>query len=154
MAKRSEIRTVQCYHCGHRFDVSGMAESTSCPGCNKPLFVGDIDIKGQRGPIRELRTCGSITIGKKGRLICEFIEAHGGIDCVGIIDSKRVLSGGRVHLGPKTQFRGALIAPSVVIDDGCKITLSGFEVPASALDRDAEEQPRPRGGKVTHRAAT
>ncbi len=133
MARATSPRTVQCYHCRHRFEVSARAESTSCPGCNKALYVGDIDVPGQRGPIREIRTCGRITVGKKGRLICESIEAHGGIDCLGIIDSKRIISGRRVTLGPKAQLKGMLQAPALVIEGGAKITSGGMGIPDDPL---------------------
>lgn len=125
---------MQCYHCRRRFEVSARAESTSCPGCNKALFVGDIDVPGQRGPIREIRTCGRITVGKKGRLICEFIEAHAGIECLGIIDSKKIIAGNRVVLGPKAQLKGVLQAPTLIIEGGAKIISGGMAVPEDPLE--------------------
>lgn len=106
-----------------------MAKSTPCPKCNKPLIVEDVDVKGQRGPIREIKTCGRITIGKRGRLIAEHIEAHGGIDCEGIIDSKRVISGQTVTLGPKSQFKGDLTAPSMEMQAGARFICRALRVP-------------------------
>ena len=133
MAKHSTPRLVQCYHCRHRFEVSGRAESTSCPGCNKPLFVGDIEVPGQRGPIRELRTCGRITVGKRGRLICETIEAHDGIDCLGVIDAKRILSGATLHLGAKAQLKGSITAPMMSVESGARIGNIAVAVPLDPL---------------------
>lgn len=124
-------RTVQCYLCGKRFEVSGMTQSTSCPGCNKPVLVADQEIKsGVRGPIRELRTCGRVIVGKKARLIAERIEAHAGLDCEGIIDAKAVVSGATVRLGPKAVYKGALSAPRLVVEAGAKLSWSEVAVPS------------------------
>ena len=119
---------VQCYQCDHRFEVGGSAQSTSCPGCNRPVLVADQIIKGQRGPLRELKTCGKIVVGKRGRLICQHIVAHAGLECEGIIDAKTVASNTRVVLGAKANFRGDLTAPSVDIADGTVIQLSHFRI--------------------------
>ena len=134
MARATAPRLVQCYHCRHRFEVSARAESTSCPGCNKPLYVGDIDVPGQRGPIREIRTCGRITVGKKGRLICESIEAHGGIHCLGIIDSRKIIAGDRVVLGPKAQLKGVLQSPILVGEAGARILSGRMAIPEDPLE--------------------
>jgi len=119
---------VQCYQCDHRFEVGGSAQSTSCPGCNRPVMVADQIIKGQRGPIRELKTCGKIVVGKRGRLICQHIVAHAGLECEGIIDAKTVSSNVKVILGPKANFRGDLTAPAVDIGDGTVIQPSYFRI--------------------------
>ena len=136
MAKISTPRTVQCYHCRHRFEVSGRAESTSCPKCNKPLFVANVDVTGRRGPMREIRTCGKVTVGKRGRLICEFIEAHGGVDCLGIIQARRIVSGALVTVGPKAQIKGDVTAPRLSIQLGAKIQGGQYAVPDDPLDVD------------------
>ena len=133
MARHTGPRMVQCYHCRHRFEVSSRAQSTSCPGCNKALMVGDEHITKLRGPLKELRTCGRITVSKRGRLIAEHIEAHGGIDCQGIIDAKHVLSGETVTLGPKSDYHGELTAPGVVMHKGAKVKPSRFAVPEDPL---------------------
>ena len=127
----SARRTVQCYLCGHRFEVSGMTQSTSCPGCNKPVLVADQEIKsGVRGPIRELRTCGRVVVGRKARLIAERIEAHAGLECEGIIDAKAVVSGATVRLGPKSVYKGAISAPRLIVEAGAKVSWSEFSVPS------------------------
>lgn len=133
MAKAVGPKTVQCYHCRHRFEVSGRAQSTSCPSCNKPLIVEDIVVDKLRAGLIELRTCGSITIKKRGRLMSERVEAHGGIVCEGIIDARQVISGKTVHLGPKSTYRGDLKAPAVIMEKGAKVHASLFEVPADPL---------------------
>ncbi len=96
-------------------------------------MVGDEHITKLRGPLKELKTCGRITVSKRGRLIVETIEAHGGIDCQGIIDAKHVLSGTTVTLGPKCDYHGDLTAPGVVMHKGAKVKPSVFAVPADPL---------------------
>ncbi len=128
MARQLPPKTVVCYHCHHAFEVGGRTQSTSCPGCNKPVMVADQIIDRQRGPLRELRTCGQVIVKKKGRLICHHIVAHAGIDCIGIIDAKDVVTGRHVHLGPKSQFKGDLTAPSLSVDLGARITASAFRI--------------------------
>lgn len=133
MARHAGPRLVQCYHCRHRFEVGGRAQSTSCPKCNKALIVSDIEVKsGVRGPMREDRTCGRIIVHKRARLISEYLEAHGGVECHGIIDAKKVVSGKAVLLTDKCQFKGALHAPSVDMKPGARV-LGQFAVPDDPL---------------------
>ena len=145
LAKTAGPKEVQCYLCGHRFEVSGRAQSTSCPGCHRAVAVAD-EVLGngkRRGPIRELRTCGRVVVGKKARLICEHVEAHGGLECLGILDSKDVVVGGEgLSLGPKSEFKGVLHAPSVRMEAGAKVHPSPFAVPS-----DPRGLLDPEGGK-------
>ncbi len=133
MARHAGPRTVQCYHCRHRFEVGGRAQSTSCPGCNKPLIVGDVDVKQLKGPLKEVRTCGRIIVRKKGRLMAEYVEAHGGIDNQGVIDARHVVCGSVIRLAPKSQFKGDLVAPSLEIQLGARILGGLFAVPEDPL---------------------
>lgn len=103
-------------------------------------MVGDEHITKLRGPLKELRTCGRITVSKRGRLIAETIEAHGGIDCQGIIDAKHVLSGTTVTLGPKCDYHGDLTAPNVDMHKGAKVKPSKFAVPEDPLDLGTLQQ--------------
>ena len=142
MARSLPPKTVQCYHCDHRFEVGGRAQSTSCPNCNKPVIVADQEIKGQRGPIRELKTCGQIIIKKRGRLICQQVVAHAGLVCEGIIDARTVTSGQTVTIGPKANFKGDLTAPAVEVALGAKIQPSLFQIgkpPDEPEDSDSQE---------------
>ncbi|MEM9914571.1 MAG: polymer-forming cytoskeletal protein [Planctomycetota bacterium] len=138
MARSLPPKTVQCYHCDHRFEVGGRAQSTSCPGCNKPVMVADQIIDKQRGPIRELKTCGKIIVKKRGRLICHHVVAHNGLECEGIVDAKTVLSRMPVTLGKKANFKGDLTAPSVEIIEGAQIQPSRF-----AIGPPMDEPPEP-----------
>ncbi|MFA9480122.1 polymer-forming cytoskeletal protein [Phycisphaerales bacterium AB-hyl4] len=133
MARQPATRKVQCYHCRHRFDVSGRAQSTSCPGCYKPVIVGDVVVTTLK-PVTEVRTCGSIVVKKKGRIIARVIEAHGGIDCEGAIDAKTVQGGLGVRLGPKAVFKGDLLALSLRVEEGARVTGGFFDIPNNDLD--------------------
>lgn len=133
----SAPRTVQCYHCTHRFDVPGIAQSTSCPKCHKALIVGDVIVKGLKGPLREVRTCGRVEVGTKGRVIADLIEAHGGIDCLGVIEAKRVICGGAMTLGAKAQVRGQISAPSLEVRLGARISSTAIAVPSDPLGLSA-----------------
>ena len=125
-----------------------MAQSTSCPGCHKPVIVADEKLPAgrRRGPLRELRTCGKVFVGKRARLIVEHLEAHGGIECLGIIDAKKVVAGNGLYLGPKAQFKGELHAPTVVMEPGAVVQPSLFQVPSDPqglLEQREEPEPKP-----------
>ena len=132
MARRVTFRTVQCYHCAHRFEVSSSAESSSCPGCNKPVMVGDMTVKTLK-PVQKVQTCGKIIVAKRGRIIADLIVAVEGIEVEGVIDAKKVISGGPVTLAKKAEWRGDLMAPSLQIADGAKVRRSYFEIPVDHL---------------------
>lgn len=133
MGKLTSPRLVQCYHCRHRFEVGGRTQSTACPKCHKPLHVADVIVDKLWGPGRELRTCGRVEVGRKGRIIAEFIEAHDGINVQGTLECKRVLSGDLVTIGGKAQWKGNLTAPKLKIEPGAKIGGGIFAVPEDPL---------------------
>ena len=128
---RSGPLTVQCYHCRHRFDVAARAQSTACPKCNKALFVGDVIVK-QLKPVREVRTCGKVIVQRTGRIIAELVEAHRGVECLGVIDVKKVLAG-PVTIGPKAIWKGDCHAIHLTVKAGAKITAGKFSVPEDTL---------------------
>ena len=135
MAKNKGPRLIQCYHCRHRFEVGGRAQSTSCPGCNKPLIVEDLVYDKKKSGIGKLKvqTCGSVTVKKGGRVTAELVEAHGGIICHGTIEAKQVISGKTLVLGKTSLFYGTLNAPAVDMALGAKLKPSMFEVPSDPL---------------------
>ena len=144
MARAAGPKRVQCYHCGHRFEVSARAQSTSCPNCNKALLVSDI-ILSKYDAVKAKQTCGKIVIKKKGRLIAELVEANEGIECEGILEAKRVISGKTVLLKKKCSFQGHLQAPACVVELGATIKPSLFEVPSDPkglAGLDEENQPK------------
>jgi len=132
MARRVTFKTVQCYHCAHRFEVSSSAESSSCPGCNKPVFVGDLNIKTLK-PVQKVQTCGKIVVAKRGRIIADLVVAVEGMEVEGHVDAKKVVSGGPVTIGKKAEWRGDLMAPSLRIANGARIRRSYFEIPVDHL---------------------
>ena len=97
------------------------------------MIVEDLVIDKLKAGLIELRTCGSITVKKKGRIMADRIEAHGGIVCYGIIEAKKVVSGKAVVLAKSATFRGDLQAPSVEMAAGAKVKPSMFEVPSDPL---------------------
>jgi len=135
MARNVGPRTVQCYHCRHRFEVGGRTQSTSCPGCNKPVIVEDVVVDRLRAGLVELRTCGKVTIKKKGRLmVAKTVEAHGGVECEGVLEAGTVISGQTVVMGKSCQWHGDLTAPAVVMEAGAKVKPSRFNVPGDPLE--------------------
>lgn len=149
MAKNKGPRQVQCYHCQHRFEVGGRAQSTSCPSCHRSLFVDDKVIDTMKAGIGKLKiqTCGTITVKKKGHITAELVEAHGGIICHGVIEAKQVISGGTVELGKSAAFRGDLQAPSVKMAAGAKVRPSVFEVPSDPLGLADLDKGPPKDGE-------
>lgn len=127
----AQLRTIQCYHCRHRFEVPKQAMSTSCPKCSKPLTVEDIVIKTAHA-VRKIQTCGKLVVQKKGRVIAQSVEAHGGVDVEGILEAK-VLSGGPVRIGAKAQWRGDCSAPSLEVELGGRIDSGYFVIPDHSL---------------------
>jgi len=133
MARRSGPHTIQCYHCRNRFEVGGLTQSTACPKCHRAVIVNDVIVKNLYGPLKEIRTCGKIEVRKRGRVIAEFIEAHEGIDCTGVIDARKVISGAPVMLGARCKFKGDLEAPELEIKKGAQINGGKFAVPHDPL---------------------
>ncbi len=140
MAKSKGPRRVQCYHCGHRFEVSGMAQSTSCAGCNKSLIVHDIHVKGRalHGPTKDTKTCGKVIVDKNARMISDTIVAHGGVDCMGTIDSKKQIITSHFHLGPKARFKGNVAALTAKVELGAQVQ-GEFRIPDDPQNLDELE---------------
>ncbi|MHC4846330.1 MAG: polymer-forming cytoskeletal protein [Planctomycetota bacterium] len=130
----SGARLVQCYHCRERFEVSVIAESTTCPGCNQRVIVGDVIVDTLR-PVRAVQTCGRIVVKEKARVNAQVVEAHEGIEVLGGI-AGNVLSGGPVIIGPKAQWNGDCRAPSLEIHPGARIESGRFIVPDDSLGLD------------------
>ena len=97
------------------------------------MIVEDIVIDKLKAGLIDLRTCGSITVKKKGRIMAERIEAHGGIICHGIIEAKKVISGQTLVLSKTATYRGDLDAPAVEMALGAKVKPSVFAVPRDPL---------------------
>ena len=132
MAKATTPRTIHCYHCRHVFDVSPQTMTTVCPKCSKPLTVEDVVIKTAHA-VRKIQTCGRLIVQKKGRVIAQTVEAAGGVEVEGILEAK-VMSGGKVWIGPKGQWRGDCAAPSIEVEVGGRIDGGFFEIGAVRPD--------------------
>lgn len=113
-------RTIRCYLCGHRSEVSLRTMSTTCPGCNRAIKVEDVTVKTYL-PVNDLQTCGTITITAKGRVVAKRIQCGGNLVCEGTIEAA-VESDGEVSLGPKASWKGQqLLSRALTIADGAKL---------------------------------
>ena len=124
-------RTVQCYLCGKRFEISAIAATVSCPGCYKPLLVEDVTVKGYQA-VKKLQTCGRITVQKRGRVVADLVEAHEGVEVLGVMHAN-VVSGRSVKIGPKAEWKGDLRCPAVKIDPSANILGGYFVIPDRTL---------------------
>lgn len=146
----SGARLVQCYHCRQRFEVSVIAESTTCPGCNQRVIVGDVIVDTLR-PVRAVQTCGKIVVKEKARVNAQIVEAHEGLEVFGGL-AGNVLSGGPVIIGPKAQWAGDCRAPSLEIHQGARIESGTFVVPDDSLGlSDLPLRAVPAGGRRASR---
>ena len=135
----SAPRTVECYHCRHRFTVSWQTMTTSCPKCARGLNVEDIVIKVAYA-VRKIQTCGTLVVEKKGRVTAQTVEAHGGVDVEGALEAN-VVSRGHVRIGPKAQWKGDLTAPTVLVELGGQIARGFFVIEPQPLEAVAELAP-------------
>lgn len=104
-----------------------------CPGCNKPVLVEDIVVKSYKGVI-SVETCGRLIIHKRGRVVAQQrVVAHEGIEVLGALEGKQILSGGPVHIGPKGKWSGDLKAPALSVEEGAVVRPSHFTIPADPL---------------------
>ncbi len=126
MAKQQTPRSVQCYHCRHRFDVGAMTQSTVCPSCHKSLVVEDV-VVGTLKAVRKIQTCGRLVVQKKGHVIAATVEALGGVHVEGVLDSA-VVAEGPVHIGKTAKWKGDCRAPALSAEAGCVITRSRFQI--------------------------
>lgn len=102
--------------------------STSCPGCNKPVIVQDVIVKGLK-TTQKLQTCGRIIIKPRGRVIAGLVEAQEGMEVLGVLTGDMVTSAGPVIIGPKARWKGNCRAPTLEVMLGARIESGFFEIP-------------------------
>jgi hypothetical protein len=71
-------RTIRCYLCGHGFEVSSRAMSTTCPSCHKAIKIEDLIVKSYV-PVNQVQTCGQIKVTKRGRIVARTVQSGDGI---------------------------------------------------------------------------
>ena len=121
--------------------------SIPCPGCNKPVLIEDVIVKGYKGVIT-VETCGKLIVRRRGRVVAQQrIIAHQGIEVEGTVESPRVMSGGPVRIGPKGVWKGDLRAPSLEVQEGAKIRNSHFTIPYRPR-KSAKKRSPPEAGDV------
>ena len=128
MAKRAgKPREILCYLCGHRFEVSEKAMSTTCPKCHKAIKVEDLVVK-TYVPVNDLQTCGKIRVTKRGRVAAKRVQCGGRILIEGTIEGEVSTEEG-VRVSAKGSWRGrSLRSATLEVVDGAQ--LEGFvEVP-------------------------
>jgi Polymer-forming cytoskeletal len=135
MAKASVPRTIHCYHCRHRFEVSPQTLTATCPKCAKHLQLEDVVVKVTYS-VRKIQTCGRLLVQKKGRVIAQSVEAHGGVEVEGALEAN-VLSGGPVRIRSKAQWKGDCAAPSLEVELGGQIDKGYFVIPHNVLELGA-----------------
>ena len=139
-APKGAKRIVRCYLCGHAFEVSARAMSTTCSGCNKAIKIEDLVIKSYM-PVNDVQTCGRVKVTKRGRIVARTIRAGDGITCEGSIEG-RIETDGDLELGAKSAWKGGeLQSRSLVVKDGA--TLNGHVcVPWIRGDDEADDEPK------------
>jgi len=103
----------------------------SCPKCAKALVLEDVIINTAHN-VRKIQTCGRLVVEKKGRVVAQLVEAQGGVEVEGYLESK-VVSGGPVVIRAKAQWKGDCSAPSLEVELGGRIERGYFVVPEDAL---------------------
>jgi cytoskeletal protein CcmA (bactofilin family) len=104
--------------------------------------VEDVIVKSLEA-VRKIQTCGKVVVQKKGRIIAQMVEAHGGVFVEGVMDAN-VISGGLVTIGAKAQWKGDCRAPAIVIEGGSVITSGYFVIPDDSVGvngKDPEAAP-------------
>ncbi len=120
--RKSTVRHIHCYFCGHALEVSSRAMSTTCSGCHKAIKVEDLVVKSYV-PVNDLQTCGKIRVTRRGRVAAKNIQSGDGLLLEGTIEGS-VTADGLVKLGPKSTWKGKkLTSEALTIADGA--TLDG-----------------------------
>src|SRR5688572_25188578 len=104
--------TITCLFCGKPQEVGRRAMTITCKFCHKSLKLEDITIK-QYEARRQVATCGTVTIEKKGSAVTDTIKCGGLIvrgKVKGIIESH-----GPVLIGPEAEVKGDVTAPTLEI---------------------------------------
>jgi hypothetical protein len=121
-------RPIHCYLCGHGFEVSARAMSTTCPACNKAIKVEDVVVKSYL-PVTDLQTCGRISVTARGRVAAKRVCGGGGIECKGAIEGS-IDTEGVVSFGPKATWKGGTLrSDHLEIAEGASLD-GRIEVPA------------------------
>jgi cytoskeletal protein CcmA (bactofilin family) len=118
-ARAAEKKTIGCYLCGRRFDVSARAMTVSCPTCHRQLMVEDVTVKGHRA-VTHLPSCGTITITARGRVVAKKVMGDVAVLCDGTVEGD-IESSGFVRIGRKAKCHGAIRAGRLEIAEGAII---------------------------------
>jgi len=139
--KPHPMRGIRCYHCRHAFDVAQKAMTVSCPKCYKQLLVQDIVIE-KTHSVRKLQTCGRISVGPRGHVIAQVVDAVEGLDVRGVVEGGAVRAS-HLHLAAKARFKGDCNVGRIDIEPGARIDGGLFTVPDGAIVKELAELPVP-----------
>jgi len=114
------VKRVFCTHCAQVMDVAVRAMSVFCPHCNKRLILEDYKINSYYA-VREFSTCGDVVVEKKGHVVAP-IKA-GNLTVKGKVQG-HVTARGHVEIKKTGWFKGDLVAPCLVVENGA--VLDGF----------------------------
>jgi hypothetical protein len=107
--------TVVCLHCGKPNEVGRKAMTVTCKHCYRSLNLQDLQFKGYEAR-RAVETCGIVTVEKKGNVIADRVAA-GGLIVRGKLKGD-VTSRGPVLIGPDSEVKGNVTAPSLAVGAG------------------------------------
>lgn len=160
-----EKRAVDCFHCGHVFEVVRDAQSSQCPKCGGYISLRDYAVESDWR--RRIQTRGDVTILKGGSIIGVHVQCHdltvmgkltASVECSGVL---RIRSHGkivgnvkcrelRVERGAEVEFQGEVHAGSAYIDGSVKAQLTC--VGTITLEKKAHLQGLARAGALVVKA--
>lgn len=114
------MKQVLCTHCGQKADVAQRAMSVFCPHCKKRLILEDYRFKTYQA-VREIATCGHVTVEKKGVVSARVLA--GNLTIKGRVQGNvRVRE--RIEITKTGTIQGDICASRLVVANGAK--LDGF----------------------------
>jgi cytoskeletal protein CcmA (bactofilin family)/Zn finger protein HypA/HybF involved in hydrogenase expression len=137
--KKTQMRSVDCYHCGKHFEVVSDAQSSQCPKCGGYISLRDFVIASDWR--RRIQTRGDVMIRKTGSIIgvnvqCNDLTVLGNlsasVDCSGLllIRSHGKIIGNvkcrelRIERGAEVEFLGDVFADTAYIDGHVKARIT------------------------------
>lgn len=119
---------VPCYRCGEWFRVGENALTAMCPHCYRGVDIGDVIVK-KRQKIGAIKTCGSLFVLPKGRLVANELTVGAGARIEGRFTGVLV-SRGLVEVMPGAVVQGEIHASRLVVHrggvmDGCRVETKG-----------------------------
>ena len=106
--------------------ISAFAQNATCPSCSRRMVWNDVNVTTKYTGL-SLETCGKVVIGPGARLALRSIKAGAGIEVHGTMECN-AQSAGPVTIAPGATWNGDLVAPSVHVAPGARITGGVFRI--------------------------